>query len=106
MTDLPSDVAIEPVWLVEATYAPDAAETRGPFRARHLARLADLRDAGVVIESGAFLDVSSSVMLVRAADESAALDIARADIYVANGIWVEIRARPFGRVVRKEPAGR
>jgi uncharacterized protein YciI len=59
-----------------------------------------------VIESGAFLDVSSSVMLVRAADESAALDIARADIYVANGIWVEIRARPFGRVVRKEPAGR
>jgi uncharacterized protein YciI len=106
MTDLPSDVAIEPVWLVEAIYAPDAAETRGPFRARHLARLADLRDAGVVIESGAFLDVSSSVMLVRAADESAALDIARADIYVANGIWVEIRARPFGRVVRKEPAGR
>jgi uncharacterized protein YciI len=106
MTDLPSDVAIEPVWLVEATYAPDAAETRGPFRARHLARLADLRDAGVVIESGAFLDVSSSVMLVRAADEAAALDIARADIYVANGIWVEIRARPFGRVVRKEPAGR
>jgi uncharacterized protein YciI len=104
MTDLPSDVAIEPVWLVEATYAPDAAETRGPFRARHLARLADLRDAGVVIESGAFLDVSSSVMLVRAADESAALDIARADIYVANGIWVEIRARPFGRVFRRQPA--
>ena len=106
MTELPTDVAIEAVWLVEATYAPDAAETRGPFRARHLARLADLRDAGVVIESGAFLDVSSSVMLVRAADEAAALDIARADIYVANGIWVEIRARPFGRVFRKEPAER
>ena len=28
MTDLPSDVAIEAIWLVEATYAPDAAETR------------------------------------------------------------------------------
>jgi uncharacterized protein YciI len=106
MTELPSDISIEPVWLVEATYAPDAAETRGPFRARHLGRLADLRDAGVVIESGAFLDVSSSVMLVRAADEAGALDIARGDIYMANGIWVEIRARAFGRVLRKDPAER
>jgi uncharacterized protein YciI len=73
MTEVPSDVAIERVWLVEATYAPDAAETRGPFRARHLARLLELRDAGVIIETGAFLDVSSSVMLIRAADEAAAL---------------------------------
>jgi len=104
MTELPSDVTIESVWLVEATYAPDAAEMRGPFRARHLARLADLRDAGVIIEAGAFLDVSSSVMLVRASNEAAALDIARADIYVANGIWVEIQARRFGRVFRSVPA--
>jgi uncharacterized protein YciI len=106
MSELPSDVAIEAVWLVEATYAPDAAETRGPFRARHLARLVDLRDAGTIIETGAFLDVSSSIMLVRAADEAAAIEVARADIYMANGIWVEVRARPFGRVVRADPAGR
>ena len=74
MTELPSDVASRPVWLVEATYAPDAAETRGPFRARHLARLVELREPGVIVEIGAFLDVSSSVILVRAADEAAALD--------------------------------
>jgi uncharacterized protein YciI len=105
MTEVPSDATIERVWLVEATYAPDAAETRAPFRARHLARLLELRDAGVIIESGAFLDVSSSVMLIRAADEAAALEVARGDIYMANGVWVEIRARPFGRVVRAAPAG-
>ena len=94
-----SEVTVEPIWLIEATYAPDAAESRVPFRPRHLARLAELKAAGVLIEAGAFLDVSSSVMLVRAADEAAALDIARADIYMANGIWVEIRARAFGRMI-------
>lgn len=105
MFELPSDIAIEPIWIVEGTYAPDAAQTRAPFRARHLARLAELRDAGVVIETGAYVDMSCSLMLVRAADESAALDIARADVYMANGVWVEIRARPFGRLVRAGAAG-
>jgi uncharacterized protein YciI len=100
MTDLPTDATIEPVWFIEATYAPDAAETRVPFRPRHLARLADLKDAGIVIEAGAFVDMSASMMIVRAVDEAAALDIARGDIYMANGVWVELRARPFGRVVR------
>jgi uncharacterized protein YciI len=93
-------VAIEAIWLVEATYAPDAAETRKPFRAQHLARLMELRDAGVVIEAGAFPDVSASVVLLRAASEADALTICRDDIYMRNGVWVEVRARPFGLVTR------
>lgn len=97
---LPPDVAIEPVFLVEATYAPDAAETRVPFRAEHIARLAALRDAGVVIEAGAYADVSASLVIVRAADAQAAAEIARDDVYLRNGVWVEIRVRPFGRVCR------
>jgi uncharacterized protein YciI len=105
MTDQPSDVTVEPTWLIEATYAPDAAETRTPFRGRHLARLAELMDAGVVVAAGAFADVSASIIIVRAADEAAALDIARSDIYMANGVWVEVRARAFGRVVRSGAAG-
>ena len=105
MTDRPTENAIEPVWLIEATCAPDAAETRVPLRARHLARLAELQDAGIVIEVGAFADISASIIIVRAADEAAALDIARGDIYMANGVWVELRARPFGRLVRAVPAG-
>ncbi|MEO8437014.1 MAG: YciI family protein [Chloroflexota bacterium] len=104
-TDRPADIAIEPTWLIEATYAPDAAETRVPFRGRHLARLAELIDAGVVVAAGAFADVSASIVIVRAADEAAALDIARGDIYLANGVWVELRARPFGLVVRTGAAG-
>lgn len=97
MTDLPG-TPIEPVWLVEATYAPDAAETRAPFRAEHIARLQELKQQGIVIEAGAFTDVTATLVLVRATDEQAALDICRDDVYLRNGVWVELRARKFGRV--------
>ncbi len=97
MTETPAH-SLETVWLIQATYAPDAAETRTPFRATHLARIAELQAAGVVVEAGAFTDVSSSMLLVRADSEQAALDIARQDVYMQNGVWVELRAKPFGRV--------
>jgi len=89
---------IEPIWLVEATYAPDAGETRVPFRAEHIARLRELKRQGIVVEAGAFVDVSASIILVRATDEQAALALFRDAVYLRNGVWVEVRARPFGRV--------
>jgi uncharacterized protein len=94
----PTSPVLETVWLVEATYAPDGAETRMPFRAEHVARAAALKAAGTYVEVGAFLDVSSSIIIVRAETEAEALDVVRGDVYMANGIWVELRARPFGRV--------
>jgi len=100
MSEMPAGVAVENIWLVEATYAPDAAETRIPFRAEHLARIGELKDDGVYLEAGAFPDVSASIILLRAASEEAALEIVRGDVYLRNGVWVELRARPFGRVVR------
>jgi uncharacterized protein YciI len=96
--------SLENVWVVQATYAPDAAETRVPFRPRHLARIATLKAAGTIVEAGAFLDMSGSLMMVRAEDEAAAIEIARQDIYMQNGVWVELRAKPFGRV-SLDPAG-
>jgi len=97
MTDAPG-YSMEIVWLVQATYAPDAAETRVPVRAEHLARIAALKRAGVMIEAGAFTDVSMSWMLLRAASEEEALELCRGDVYMRCGVWVEIRAKPFGRV--------
>lgn len=96
-TTLPA--GLEAVWLVEATYAPDAAETRVPFRAEHLAGMQRRLAAGVYVEAGAFADVSASVILLRAAGEAEALAIVGDDVYLRNGVWVELRARPFGRVV-------
>lgn len=101
MSDPSGAAVIEPVWLVEATYAPDAAETRTPFRAEHLAGILERIDAGIYIEAGAFADVSASVVLVRAESAEAALELVRNDVYLRNGVWVEVRARPFGRVTRR-----
>ena len=94
----PGASSIEPVWLVEATYAPDAAETRVPFRAEHIARLRELKRQGIVVEAGAFADVSASVIVLRATDEQEALALCRDDVYLRNGVWVELRAQAFGRV--------
>lgn len=89
---------IESVWHVQATYAPDAAETRVPFRGEHIARMRALKASGVLTEVGAFLDVSATVAIVRAASEAEAIELFRQDVYMRSGVWVEIRARPFGRV--------
>ena len=102
MSDTPAH-ALEPVWFIEATYAPDAQETRVPFRAAHLARAAELKAAGVIVEVGAFADVSASVLLIRAATEAEALEVCRSDVYMQNGVWVELRAKPFGRLRLTDP---
>ncbi|MEX1295563.1 MAG: YciI family protein [Candidatus Limnocylindrales bacterium] len=99
MSDIPAGVKVESVFLVEAQYAPDAAEKRPAVRAEHLARVARLREEGVIIEAGAYSDeLTSSLLLVRTADAEAALAVAREDVYVRAGVWADISARPFGRV--------
>lgn len=90
--------ALEPCWFVEGVYAPDAAETRAPFRAAHIARLRDLLASGSLASAGSFQDVSASVMVVRAGSENEALELFRDDPYLRNGVWVELRARPFFRI--------
>ena len=101
-TDPSAAVVLEPIFAIEATYAPDAAETRQPVRPQHLARLADLRDRGIVIEAGGFADMSGSLLLVRAESEDEAIALAREDVYMKSGVWVELRVRRFGRVVRPD----
>ncbi len=100
MSDIPAGVTVESVFLVEAQYTPEAAERRPAVRAEHLANVARLREEGTIIEAGAYSDrLSSSVLLVRAPDAAAALALARRDVYVKAGVWGEISARPFGRVI-------
>jgi uncharacterized protein YciI len=53
------------------------------------------------VEAGAFTDVSASIVILRASDEQAALDVCRDDVYLRNGVWVELRARAFGRVTER-----
>ena len=101
-SEMPDGIAIEPIWAVEATYAPDAPEKRAPVRAEHLSRMIALRDAGVVVEVGGYMDWSGSLILLRAPDEEAALEIVRADVYWRSGVWSDAKARRLGRAVRSE----
>lgn len=89
---------IEPVWLVECTYAPDGAEARTPFRAEHIRAAAERIADGRYVEVGAFADVTSSILIVRAATEAEAVALVSDDVYLRNGVWVEVRAHPFGRI--------
>jgi hypothetical protein len=100
--EIPDGIVMEPVFIIEATYGPDAAQLRPPHRPTHLARIAALRASGVVLEAGAFPDLSGSLLIVRAADADAALAIAREDVYLREGVWVEARVRPFVRVARPD----
>jgi hypothetical protein len=60
--------------------------------------MAHLKANGIVIEVGAYADVSASLVLLRVGTEQEALEVCRQDIYMANGVWVELRAKPFGRL--------
>jgi len=100
--ELPEGIAIEPIWAVEATYAPDAPAKRPAVRREHLERMIRLRDEGVVVEVGGYADWSGSLILVRAASEAAALDVVHQDAYWRAGVWSDARARALGRAVRSE----
>ena len=102
MSDIPTGVKVESIFLVEAQYTADAAEKRPAVRSRHLTNIARLRAEGTIIEAGAYADaLTSSILLMRADDAAAALAIARQDVYVKAGVWGDISARPFGRVTEE-----
>ena len=105
MSESAPAATLESLWLVEATYAPDGAETRVPYRPEHLAGAARRLASGVYAMAGAYLDVSSSIFLVRADSEAGALAIVGDDVYLRNGVWVELRAKPFGRVALADAEG-
>ena len=100
--EIPDGIVMESIFVIEAAYAPGAAETRPAHRPEHLARITALRAAGTVLEAGAHPDLSSSMPLVRAADADAALAIAARDVCLREGVWVEARVRPFVRVARSD----
>jgi uncharacterized protein YciI len=103
--EIPPGLAIEAVWVAESTYAADAAERRAPVRSEHLARIGELRATGIIIEAGAFADMSGSLIVLRAADEASARAVLEADVYWRSGVWTAIRLRSLGRVIRTDELG-
>jgi len=104
--ELPPGQTIEPIWVIEAAYGPDAAERRAPVRYEHIERLGRLRAEGTILEVGGYLDMGGSLVLIRADSEEEALAIVRADVYTRTGVWTGFRARQLGRVARTDEVPR
>ena len=97
--ELPDDVEIEPLYVVEVPYTPEARERRPAFRRRHVSRIARLIREGRIVEAGGTADFHHAVLLIRAASEAEALALIEEDVYTSGGVWHSPVARPFGRVV-------
>lgn len=90
---------MEPAYVVEAIYAPDAATRREPFRAEHLARIyADIA-AGTLVTAGALDDMSGSLLVAATDNEDEVLQRIHDDVYWREGVWVDVRLRRLNRLV-------
>ena len=97
--ELPDDVEIEALYVVEVPYTPEAPERRPALRRQHVSRIARLIREGRIVEAGGTADFHHAVLLIRGASEAEVLALIDEDVYTAGGVWHSPVARPFGRVV-------
>ena len=91
--------AVEPGFVVEPVYAPDAEQRRQPVRDDHLAAVRRHLADGTLIAGGAYDDMSASVLIVATDDEAEALRLVHDDVYWREGVWTDVRLRRFNRVL-------
>lgn len=78
-----------PKYVLWGSYCDDVLEKRVPYRQAHLDRLAQLKEAGVLITLGPTKDVTKVFGVYEAADEAAVRKLVEDDPYWQNGIWTE-----------------
>ncbi|WP_431875984.1 YciI family protein [Micromonospora marina] len=84
------ELVFTPSYLITAIFAADAAVRREPYRAAHLAHMRALLVDGTALVAGAHADLGASVLVLRAADESAARAHLEQDPYWRHGVWTAI----------------
>ena len=95
-------VPIEPCYVAECIYAPDAAQRRAPIREEHLARIGMLSDEGALLLAGAFDDLSASLLVFGVESEQAAAAIVETDVYWKTKVWTSYTIRKLNRVVLED----
>ena len=89
-----------PHQLLTYRYVPDILERRGAYRDAHLALLADLHRAGVLVMAGAAGNPVDSAVFVFAGDDPQPVTaFVEADPYVAAGLVVGYAIAPWAVVV-------
>ncbi len=81
-------------FMLTFTYVPDMPERRQPYRAAHLARLEQARDAGLLVMAGAFADpVDGALLVVQAESPGEVVAWVAGDPYTQAGLIREIAVR-------------
>ncbi|MFI7437266.1 YciI family protein [Micromonospora haikouensis] len=88
--DAGAGLRFEPTYLVTAAFAADAAARRAPHRAAHLAHVRALLADGTALVAGARADLTASVLVLRAADATAARALVEQDPYWRHGVWTTL----------------
>jgi uncharacterized protein YciI len=92
-------------WLLEYELADDYLERRPELRGVHLRLAQEARDRGDMVLAGALADPADRALLVFRGDGPGAAErFAEADPYVANGLVVRWRVRPWTVVLGADVA--
>ena len=103
-SQVPEDVEIEAIWVVDVPYTPEAQERRPSLRRAHLTRIARLIREGRIVEAGGTADFTKAVLLIRAETEAEAIALIDEDVYTSGGVWHSPVARAYGRVIPRNTA--
>ena len=77
------------------TYCEDALEKRGPFREEHLARLACLKEEGILITLGPTQCNKYVFGIFEANNIDIVNKLIKEDVYWAEGIWTTLEIYPW-----------
>ena len=91
--------------ILEYTLAEDYLQRRTTYRAEHLALLEQAHRSGELVMAGALSEPADRALLVwRDVDPAVLERFATNDPYVANGVVLSWRVRPWNVVVGADPA--
>ena len=91
--------------ILEYTLAEDYLQRRTTYRAEHLALLEQAHRSGELVMAGAMSEPADRALLVwRDVDPAVLERFAANDPYVANGVVLSWRVRPWNVVVGADPA--
>jgi uncharacterized protein YciI len=82
-------------YVLWGTYVADALEKRTPFRAEHLARLQQLKEAGTLVTLGPTEGSTHVFGIFEAESQQQVEELVHGDVYWREGIWTAVEIHPW-----------
>ena len=77
------------------SYCADVIDKRAPYRAAHLAGLAQQKADGVLVTIGPTQDLTKVFGIYEAIDEATVRNLIESDPYWLNGVWTEYQLKEW-----------